>query len=63
VNVFVDTSVWISHFCASNAALVGLIELDLALIHPMVIAEIACGTPPGPRSQTLGNLGLLQRCE
>jgi len=29
----------------------------------MVIAEFACGTPPGPRSQTLGNLGLLQRCE
>jgi len=63
VSVLIDTSVWISHFRASNAELVELIELDLALIHPKVIAEIACGRPPGPRLQTLGNLGLLQRCE
>ena len=30
------------------------------LNHPIVIAEIACGTPPEPRAQTLANLRLLQ---
>lgn len=60
MSVLVDTSVWIDHFRNGNAALVDLIGLDLALTHPMVILEIACGTPPAPRSQTLSNLGLLQ---
>ncbi len=62
MSVLVDTSVWIDHFRNGNEALVDLIGLDLALIHPMVIAEIACGTPPSPRTQTLNNLGLLQPC-
>jgi len=26
----------------------------------MVVLEIACGTPPSPRIQTLNNIGLLQ---
>ena len=39
-----------------------LIEFDQALIHPMVVAELACGTPPEPRVKTLGNLDLLQPC-
>ena len=26
----------------------------------MVLAELACGTPPAPRTQTLGDIGLLQ---
>ncbi len=60
MSVLVDTSVWVDHFRKGNAALVELIGLDLALTHPMVILEIACGTPPAPRSQTLSNLGLLQ---
>jgi predicted nucleic acid-binding protein len=62
MSVLVDTSVWIDHFRHSNGALVGLIGLDLVLTHPMVILEIACGTPPAPRIQTLSNLGLLQFC-
>jgi predicted nucleic acid-binding protein len=62
MSVLVDTSVWIDHFRHANAALSELIGLDLALTHPMVILEIACGTPPAPRSQTLGNMGLLQSC-
>lgn len=62
MSVLVDTSVWIDHFRNGNAVLVDLTSLDLALIHPMVIAEIACGTPPSPRAQTLNNLGLLQPC-
>lgn len=62
MSVLIDTSVWIDHFRNGNEGLVELIELDLVLIHPMVIGEIACGTPPAPRAQTLNYLGLLQPC-
>ena len=62
MNVLIDSSVWIDHFRNGNDALVELVGLDLALIHPMVILEIACGTPPAPRIQTLNNIGLLQPC-
>ena len=58
--VLIDTSVWIDHFRRRNEALVRLVVQDQALIHPMVLAELACGTPPEPRQQTLGDLGLLQ---
>ena len=57
--VLVDTSVWIDHFRNRNEALENLLNQDLVLTHPMVIGEIACGTPPAPRTQTLGDLGLL----
>ncbi|MDD4930066.1 MAG: VapC toxin family PIN domain ribonuclease [Gallionella sp.] len=62
MSVLVDTSVWVDHFRNGNDALVELIESDLALTHPMVILEMACGTPPSPRIQTLNNIGLLQSC-
>lgn len=62
MSVLIDTSVWIDHFRNGNDALVHLIGLDLALTHPMVILELACGTPPAPRAQTLHNMGLLQAC-
>jgi hypothetical protein len=39
---------------------VNLIELDLALTHPMVWVELACGTPPAPRVHTLQAIRLLQ---
>ena len=61
--VLIDTSVWIDHFRRGNSSLVQLITQDCALIHPMVIAEIACGTPPAPRIQTLAHLALLQTCK
>jgi predicted nucleic acid-binding protein len=54
--VLIDTSVWIEHFRNGNAALVKLLMQDAALTHPMVIGEIACGTPPAPRTRTLGDL-------
>lgn len=57
--VLVDTSVWVDHFRSRNDALVTLLQQDQVLTHPMVIGEIACVTPPAPRSQTLGDLGLL----
>ena len=62
MSVLIDTSVWSDHFRRHNEFLVQLIEFDQALIHPMVVAELACGTPPEPRVKTLGNLDLLQPC-
>lgn len=57
--VLIDTSVWVDHFRHRNDALAVLLEQDLALSHPLVIGEIACGTPPVPRAQTLGDLSML----
>ena len=62
MSVLIDTSVWIDHFRSRNDVLVNLIERDLALTHPMILVEIACGTPPAPRIQTLNSLSLLQHC-
>ena len=63
MNVLVDTSVWVAHFRETNTALVGLIDRDLVLTHPMVLAEVACGTPPAPREQTLGDMGLPEQAQ
>ena len=57
--VLVDTSVWIDHFRRRNEGLVNLLTLDLALTHPMVVTEIACGTPPAPRARTLTDIATL----
>ncbi|KAF7962034.1 twitching motility protein PilT [Cupriavidus sp. UYMU48A] len=60
MSVLVDTSVWVDHFKNRNDALVNLILSDQALTHPIVLVELACGTPPAPRTRTLGDIGLLQ---
>jgi predicted nucleic acid-binding protein len=52
----VDTSIWIHHFRSRNEVLVALMENDLALTHPMVVAELACGSLDGSRIQTLSNI-------
>ena len=57
--VLVDTSVWVDHFRQRNAPLVALLLLDAVLIHPLVLGELACGTPPS-RTQTLADLQRLQ---
>ncbi|MCO5121605.1 MAG: PIN domain-containing protein [Burkholderiaceae bacterium] len=57
--VLVDTSVWVDHFRRRNAALANLLELDRVLVHPLIIGEIACGTPP-QRVRTLSSLNALQ---
>jgi len=62
-HVLVDSSVWVDHFRYGNKALVELLEVDRALSHPMVTAELACGTPPAPRAQTLRNINLLKSCQ
>jgi hypothetical protein len=33
----------------------------MAISHPFVSLELACGTPPKPRLQTLSNIGALRR--
>lgn len=60
MNVLIDTSVWVDHFKRNNRSLVSIIVLDQALTHPMVLGELACGTPPSPRAQTLTDIGLLR---
>jgi predicted nucleic acid-binding protein len=61
--VLIDTSVWVDHFRQRNDVLVELLGLDLALTHPMVVVELACGTPPAPRGQTLNDIGLLNQTQ
>jgi predicted nucleic acid-binding protein len=58
--VLADTSVWIAHFRKSNQALQTLLSADQVLCHPMVLVEIACGTPPAPRARTLSDLRQLR---
>ena len=60
MNVLVDTSVWAEHFRNRNTTLTKLLLSDRVLTHPMVVAELACGTPPSPRTQTLSDIGLLE---
>ena len=58
--VLADTSVWIAHFRKPNPALQTLLSADQVLCHPMVLIEIACGTPPAPRERTLSDLRQLR---
>jgi len=60
--VLVDTSIWVDHFRQNNPALVDLLMLDLVLAHPLVVGEIACGSPPN-RTQTLSDLNSLQQAQ
>lgn len=60
--VLVDTSVWVAHFRQRSDTLVSLLLLDLALSHPMIVGELACGTPPA-RARTLTDIGLLQQVQ
>jgi predicted nucleic acid-binding protein len=58
-NVLVDTSLWVEHFRYRNSALIDLLEAGRVMAHPLVIGELACGTPPN-RAQTLHDLGKLR---
>ena len=60
MNVLVDTSVWVEHFRNGQPALAQLLAVDAVLIHPWVVAELACGTPPAPRRRTLDDLARLR---
>ncbi len=38
-----------------------LLVSDRALVHPLVVLELACGTPPAPRERTLSTLRQLRQ--
>jgi hypothetical protein len=59
--VLVDTSVWVAHFRRAKTVLRSLLENDRVLCHPLIVLELACGTPPAPRERTLGDLKLLRQ--
>ena len=61
-SVLADTSVWVDHFRRRNEALTALLELDLVVVHPLIVGEIACGTPP-QRAHTLADLQELRRVQ
>lgn len=56
-----DSSVWVAHFRKSNGLLQSLLATDQVLCHPLIVLELACGTPPAPRERTLGDLKKLQQ--
>jgi len=62
-NVLIDTSVWVAHFRRRSETLVHLITTDQALTHPLVLVELACGTPPAPRARSLHDIGLLRHVQ
>ena len=60
--VLVDTSVWVAHFRQRNDALVALLALDQVMLHPLIVGELTCSTPPA-RATTLLDLDGLQKTQ
>jgi predicted nucleic acid-binding protein len=58
--VLADTSVWIAHFRKPSPILQTLLYADQVLCHPLVLIEVACGSPPAPRERTLSDLRQLR---
>ncbi len=54
--VLADTSVWVAHFRRADPLLQSLLATDRLLCHPLILIELACGTPPAPRERTLGDI-------
>jgi predicted nucleic acid-binding protein len=59
--VLADSSVWVAHFRKSNGMLRSLLATDQVCGHPLIVLEIACGTPPASRERTLGDLKMLRQ--
>lgn len=59
--VLADTSVWVRHFRRADPVLQALLSTDRILGHPLIVLELACGTPPAPRDRTLLDLRALQQ--
>jgi len=59
--ILVDTSVWIEHLRARDAALVWHLEQGEVLMHPWVLGELACGNLRN-RSELLSLLQRLPPC-
>lgn len=60
-SVLADSSVWVAHFRKPNRRLQSLLCADQVLCHPLIVLELACGTPPAPRERTLGELKKLRQ--
>lgn len=58
--VLIDTSSWINHLKVPDAAVVEILASGRAMTHPMVMGELALGTP-SDRKRTLESIGLLER--
>ncbi len=56
--VLADTSVWVSHFRASEPHLKTILDEEKTLCHPFVIGELACGNLK-PRQEILSLLQVL----
>ena len=59
--VLADTSIWVSHFRKANHSLKTLLINDQILCHPLVLMELACGSPPSSRQRTLNDLKKLRQ--
>jgi predicted nucleic acid-binding protein len=59
--ILADSSVWVAHFRNANPMLQSLLAMDQVLCHPLIVLELACGTPPAPRERTLGDLRKLRQ--
>lgn len=59
--VLADTSIWVAHFRRANPLLQSLLAMDRVLCHPLVVLELACGSPPSPRERTIGYLRKLRQ--
>ena len=38
-----------------------MVAMDEVLCHPLIVLELACGTPPAPRERTIGDLKKLRQ--
>jgi predicted nucleic acid-binding protein len=56
--ILLDTSVWIDHLRQSDAQVATILQSGLALAHPFVIGELACGNLKS-RTNILGLLSTL----
>lgn len=62
MSVVVDTSVWVDHFRRPDRKLWDLLQKKAVLTHHVVLGEIACGTPPSPRSRAISFFRKLPKC-
>jgi hypothetical protein len=56
--ILLDTSVWIDHLRQKDAQVAAILQSGLALTHPFVVGELACGNLKS-RTSILGLLGTL----
>lgn len=62
MKVLLDTSVWVDFFKRGPSTTVvdRLLDEGGVVTHPMVVAELACGSPPSPRLRSLRDIEDLQ---